>query len=493
MMKKLLLAAAIALGLVGSASAQTAYQVRDGNGALINMGGQTSSGVVYPGNVCTVWYNNGPLTCRAVDIYGDLGVIIENVSPISVSAGITTPPDVINSSSINSAVSNATYAVSLSHGEATTSFVVTGLTAAGATLTVEQSSDGGTTWSGVSELMSGGALTSSITADGQFRFNTAGRTNIRLRVSATGTGTITVTSNTSSATGAVKFSDPLPPFLSGYNVPITAGSGANIALETGGNLAATASSAANTATNTGTTATNTGTTATNTGTTATNTGTTATEIGATSSPAAGSVNAQLASTVTNTSNIATNTSSTATNTATTNTDFGAPGATACASDTASCSLNQQMQRLAQRITSLITALGSPAQASGSTITNNPAATTTGGCTPYHLAGGTAASTNSTSISSGAHTLCALRAINTTATLVYLRVYDSSSAPTCSSATNLKHTYPIPANSNGAGFMDAEGAFGEAYSNGLGFCVTGGGSDTDNTNAVTGVYIEASYK
>lgn len=54
-----------------------------------------------------------------------------------------------------------------------------------------------------------------------------------------------------------------------------------------------------------------------------------------------------------------------TNTSTTNTDLGAPGATACSTDTGSCSHNQLLQRIAQRITSLITALGSPFQAGGS--------------------------------------------------------------------------------------------------------------------------------
>ena len=47
------------------------------------------------------------------------------------------------------------------------------------------------------------------------------------------------------------------------------------------------------------------------------------------------------------------------------TDFGAPGATACSTDTASCDLNQQIQRLAQRLTSIVTALGSPFQAGAS--------------------------------------------------------------------------------------------------------------------------------
>lgn len=123
-----------------------------------------------------------------------------------------------------------------------------------------------------------------------------------------------------------------------------------------------------------------------------------------------------------------------------------------------------------------------------------AANTTGGCTPYHLAGGTAASTNSTNIKTTAGTLCDLVAINTTSTTYFLRMYDAAAAPTCSSATGAVHDYPIPnAAGAGTGFVRPIAPFGEAYVNGIGFCVTGAGTDTDTTNAATGVYIEASYK
>jgi hypothetical protein len=54
---------------------------------------------------------------------------------------------------------------------------------------------------------------------------------------------------------------------------------------------------------------------------------------------------------------------------TTNTDLGAPGSTACSTDTASCSLNQQMQRLAQRLTTVNTTLGTPLQAGGTVVAN----------------------------------------------------------------------------------------------------------------------------
>lgn len=62
---------------------------------------------------------------------------------------------------------------------------------------------------------------------------------------------------------------------------------------------------------------------------------------------------------------------------TTNTNLGAPGATACATDNGSCNLNALSQRTNQRITSLITALGSPFQAGGS-ISNTTFASTQSG-------------------------------------------------------------------------------------------------------------------
>lgn len=59
------------------------------------------------------------------------------------------------------------------------------------------------------------------------------------------------------------------------------------------------------------------------------------------------------------------------------TDIGPPGATACAGDTSSCNTNQQMQRLAQRLTSIVTALGSPFQAGGSIANTSFGATQSG--------------------------------------------------------------------------------------------------------------------
>lgn len=111
--------------------------------------------------------------------------------------------DSLAGGTLNSAISNAAYAANLNNGQAAVGFTVTGLTAAGATLTLEGSNDGGTTWSAISEIVSGGSLISTLTADTQFGINAGGRTNVRLRVSSTGTGTITVASNASSASSRV--------------------------------------------------------------------------------------------------------------------------------------------------------------------------------------------------------------------------------------------------------------------------------------------------
>ncbi len=104
----------------------------------------------------------------------------------------------------------------------------------------------------------------------------------------------------------------------------------------------------------------------------------------------------------------------------------------------------------------------------------------------------AASTNSTSVKGSAGNVYMIRAINTTSTLYYLRMYNSSSAPTCSSATGFVESIPIPASTTGAGFVISQ-PMGQAYSTGVGFCLTGGGSSTDNTNAATGVYLTILYK
>lgn len=116
----------------------------------------------------------------------------------------------------------------------------------------------------------------------------------------------------------------------------------------------------------------------------------------------------------------------------------------------------------------------------------------GGCIAYHLAGGSAATTNATLIAAGAHSLYSLTVINTTATVYYLRTYDLGVPPAPSSATGVTHSYPVPGSTSGAGFVISF-PLGESYANGLAYVLTGGGGDTDNTSAAVGVYINACYK
>lgn len=116
--------------------------------------------------------------------------------------------------------------------------------------------------------------------------------------------------------------------------------------------------------------------------------------------------------------------------------------------------------------------------------------TSGGTSVCYIT--SAASTNATNCKASAGQLYGFDLVNTTGTIYYLRLYNLSSAPTCSSATGFVRTIPIPASTTGAGIARSI-PVGEAYGTGLGFCLTGGGSSTDNTNAATGVYVTLNYK
>jgi hypothetical protein len=104
----------------------------------------------------------------------------------------------------------------------------------------------------------------------------------------------------------------------------------------------------------------------------------------------------------------------------------------------------------------------------------------------------AASTNATNCKSTAGNLYGARFINTTATVYFLRLYNTAAAPTCSSATGFIESIPIPASTTGAGFMWTP-TYPINYTTGIGYCFTAGGGSTDNTNAATGVYGAIQYK
>ena len=128
-----------------------------------------------------------------------------------------------------------------------------------------------------------------------------------------------------------------------------------------------------------------------------------------------------------------------------------------------------------------------AQQQVSTVTTPSTTNTASRCTLV-----SAASTNATNCKNAAGNVYGFRFINTTATVYYLRMYNLSSSPTCSSSTGFIESIPIPASTTGAGFAFLE-PMGEGYSTGIGFCFTGGSSSTDNTNAATGVFGTILYR
>lgn len=105
---------------------------------------------------------------------------------------------------------------------------------------------------------------------------------------------------------------------------------------------------------------------------------------------------------------------------------------------------------------------------------------------------TTASTNAFNCKGATATMYELMAINTTATLGYLRLYNTASNPTCSSATGFVLSIPVPASTSGNGVVRSF-PVGRAFSTGISGCVTGGGTSTDNTNAPAGIYIDIGAK
>jgi hypothetical protein len=106
----------------------------------------------------------------------------------------------------------------------------------------------------------------------------------------------------------------------------------------------------------------------------------------------------------------------------------------------------------------------------------------------------AASNNSTSVTQRQTALYNLTVVNTTAAIYYLKLYDKASQPTCNTDVPIA-TFPIPfgASSAGGSVVITSNTTPLGFNNGLGFCLTGGLADNDNTNAATGVAINFQYR
>ena len=124
------------------------------------------------------------------------------------------------------------------------------------------------------------------------------------------------------------------------------------------------------------------------------------------------------------------------------------------------------------------------------VWTTPSATTNGGASVFNVA--SAATNNSTNIKASAGQIYGITLVNTTNTIYYLRLYNLTSAPTCSSATGYVTTIPVPASTSGAG-ITVSLPVGISFGTGIGYCITGGGTSTDNTNAAVGIFGMINYK
>jgi len=98
-----------------------------------------------------------------------------------------------------------------------------------------------------------------------------------------------------------------------------------------------------------------------------------------------------------------------------------------------------------------------------------------------------ATDNAKSIKASAGQLYGLVVVNTTETIAYLKFYDTASTPTCGTTT-VAFTLPIPAGSAGAPLTPSFPVSGVTFTNGIGLCLTGGGAESDDTQATAGVFI-----
>jgi hypothetical protein len=107
----------------------------------------------------------------------------------------------------------------------------------------------------------------------------------------------------------------------------------------------------------------------------------------------------------------------------------------------------------------------------------------------------AATNNATNCKASPGNLYGYEIYNTTTTTYYLRLYNTASAPTCSSATGFVRSIPIPAASAAGqvGGLVRLTPVPVGFSTGISYCLTAGSANNDNTSAATGVFGAAIYK
>lgn len=134
--------------------------------------------------------------------------------------------------------------------------------------------------------------------------------------------------------------------------------------------------------------------------------------------------------------------------------------------------------------------GTVSLSTGNGLQLAPATFSSGGLTVFGTgSGGSAASTNATSVKTSNGRLYSVQVTNTSASTKWVKFYNKASAPTVGTDTPVAR-YAIPAGWCGELF---DSPMGRAFSTGIAYAITGGGADSDTTAVAAGdVYLVGDY-
>ena len=174
--------------------------------------------------------------------------------------------------------------------------------------------------------------------------------------------------------------------------------------------------------------------------------------------------------------------------ATTGSAITAKGFTACGTD----GINARALKTDSSGELQVDVLSVPALAAGTNTIGGvtPVAATSGGATPYRKI--STADANATNVKASAGTVYGIQVFNMNASVRYLKLYDSASAPTAGSGTPVK-VIAIPGATTGAGAI-LNCPVGINFASGIGFTLVTGSADSDSTGvAASEIHVNIDYK
>lgn len=99
-----------------------------------------------------------------------------------------------------------------------------------------------------------------------------------------------------------------------------------------------------------------------------------------------------------------------------------------------------------------------------------------------------ASDNATNIKASAATVFTVLVTNTTEQIAYVKLYDIATTPSCGSTPIISGPLPVPGLNQTASWGAPTFFLGIQTTSGLGICITGGPTDTDDTIVQPGIYV-----